>query len=124
MANLLQAAYNNIQGRITAIETCDPYMMTDVSLQVSIDDLGEFSIFSEEYKLGVDYRVASGYGATENTDGGTVVAMNGSAMTLVNGAGFGFDQEYMELKEEPSQWKDTMAKLLYLTVKVANIFFM
>lgn len=96
MANLLQAAYNSIQSKIASIETCDPYMMTDVSLQVSIDDLGEFSIFSEEYELGVDYRGAYKYGDTDNTRGGTVVSISGNAMTLLDGAGFDFNTVYME----------------------------
>ena len=90
---------------------CETSFITDISLQTSIDDMGEFSIFSEEYKLGVDYRNASGYGATENTEGGAVVAISGNAMTLKDSVGnnpyrgFDFDPEYMELKEASSQWK-------------------
>lgn len=105
MANLLQEAYNNIQGRITAIETCDPYMMTDVSLQVSIDDLGEFSIFSEEYELGVDYRGCN-YGDNENERTGTVVAISGQAKTLVDGAGFKFNSKFQEKEYDSTQWKE------------------
>jgi hypothetical protein len=111
MANALQSAYNSMQSVISSISVCAPAMELPVSLQVSIDDLGEFSIFSEEYKLGVDYRNASGYGATENTEGGAVVAISGNAMTLKDSVGnntyrgFDFDPEYMELKEAPSQWK-------------------
>ena len=112
MANALQSAYNNMQSVISSISVCTPAMELPVSLQVSIDDLGEFSIFSEEYKLGVDYRNASGYGATENTEGGSVVAISGRAMTLKDSTddnnpyrGFDFDPEYMELEEAPSQWK-------------------
>jgi Zn finger protein HypA/HybF involved in hydrogenase expression len=84
--------------------------ITDISLQVSIDDMGEFSIFSDEYTVGKDYRTADGYGKTQNICGGTVSAINGRAMTLKNSTsevyrGFKFDPEYMELEEDPSQWK-------------------
>ena len=105
MANLLQEAYNNIQSKIASIETCDPYMMTDVSLQVSIDDLGEFSIFSEEYELGVDYRGCN-YGDNENERTGTVVAISGQAMTLVDGAGFKFNSKFQEKEYDSTQWKE------------------
>lgn len=105
MANLLQAAYNSIQSKIASIETCDPYMMTDVSLQVSIDDMGEFSIFSEEYKLGVDYRGCN-YGDNENERTGTVVAISGQARTLVDGAGFKFNSKFQEKEYDSTQWKE------------------
>ena len=105
MANALETAYNAIQTIIPTIETCDPYIETDVSMQVSIDDLGEFSILSNEYELGIDYRVADGYGQDENTKGGTVVAISGQAMTLEDYyPGFGFNEEYMEKVYDPTQW--------------------
>ena len=90
---------------------CETSFITDISLQVSIDDMGEFSIFSEEYELGKDYRTAKEYGDTDNICGGTVTAIDGKAMTLKNSpsgeqySGFKFDPYYMELKEDPSQWK-------------------
>ena len=105
MSDLLNAAYNNIQTRIGAIDSCDPYMMTDVSLQVSIDDLGEFSILSNEYELGVDYRVADGFGSTANTKGGTVVAVDGRAMKLSSGCGFTFNEEFMEKNYDTEGWE-------------------
>lgn len=95
---------------------CKPAMQLPVSLQVSIDDLGEFSIFSEEYKLGTDYRVANDYVDTDNTRGGTVVSINGHAMRLKDMndsdadplktySGFTFDPKYMEMEEDDSQWE-------------------
>ena len=104
MSGLLNTVYNGIQGRIKALKTCEPYMMTDVSLQVSLDDFGEFSIFSKDYELGVDYRVASGYGATENTEYGTVVAIDGKAMKLTSGSGFTFDPKFMEKIYDDKAW--------------------
>ena len=84
---------------------CEPKFLTDISLQVSIDDMGEFSIFSEEYELGIDYRTGR-YGASANTHGGTVVAIDGKAMILRDGSpGFDFDPEYMEKYFNPDQWE-------------------
>ena len=96
---------------------CKPAMELPVSLQVSIDDLGEFSIFSEEYKLGTDYRVVNDYGDTDNTRGGTVVSIDGHAMRLKDMndsdadplktySGFTFNSEYMEMEEDDSQWEE------------------
>ena len=104
MSDTLDAAYTKIQGNISSITTCNPSMVTDVSLQVSLDDLGEFSIFSNEYELGTDYRVADGYGATGNTKGGTVVAIDGNAMILSSGCGFTFDDVYMEKNLDTEGW--------------------
>ena len=74
-----------------------PTMILPTELQTSIDDLGEKSIFSTEFELGVDYRVADGLTATKNTKGGTVVSMNGKSMILnQNSLGYTFDNVYME----------------------------
>lgn len=112
--------YNKLISTTFTIPTdesnfCKPAMELPVSLQVSIDDLGEFSIFSEEYKLGIDYRVANDYGDTDNTRGGTVVSINGHANRLKDMndpdadpnkiySGFTFDPKYMEMEEDDSQW--------------------
>jgi hypothetical protein len=105
MATLLNNAYNGMQSKITAIKTCDPYFMTDVSMQVSLDNLGEFSILSDEYKLGMDYRVSE-YGSSTNTKGGTVVAIEGMAMKLVSGCGFSFNEQFMEKTFDASGWTE------------------
>ena len=82
-----------------------PTIVSPLTMQVSIDNLGEFSIFSKEYELGIDYRTVpteSGATATRihyesgNTDSGTVVTMDGEAMILTSGAGFSYDATYME----------------------------
>lgn len=84
---------------------CETSFITDISLQVSIDDMGEFSIFSEEYELGKDYRTAKEYGDTDNICGGTVTAIDGKAMTLVSGTGFSFDSKYMEKYFDNGAWE-------------------
>lgn len=77
-----------------------PTVILPTELQLSIDDLGEFSIFSTEYELGKDYRVAH-YGDSANTYGGTVQTIDGVPMYFSgacqnNGLGFTFNPDYME----------------------------
>ena len=98
------AWYENIQDTIqrnnNIISGSDfcfiPSFIMPIELQLSIDDLGEFSIFSNDYELGKDYRVAR-YGDTENTHGGTVAIMNGRSIYLNrDGWGYSFDEDCME----------------------------
>ena len=77
-----------------------PTVILPTELQLSIDDLGEFSIFSTDYELGKDYRVAH-YGDSANTYGGTVQTIDGVPMYFSgacqnNGLGFTFNPDYME----------------------------
>ncbi len=117
MYNLFISTTFNIPTPSNEAKFRKPAMEFPVSLQVSIDDLGEFSIFSEEYKLGTDYRVANDYGDTDNTRGGTVVSIDGHAKRLKDMndsdadrrktySGFTFDPQYMEMEEDDSQWEE------------------
>ena len=79
-----------------------PTIILPTNLQVSIDDLGEMSIFSNEYELGVNYRTAH-YGDSGNTrigsehnSGGTVCTIDKRPMILYSGSGYQFDDVYME----------------------------
>ena len=92
-----EAIQENIIKKIDNENCAIPTIITPLSMQVSIDDLGEFSIFSKEYELGIDYRTAEGYGQSENTRHGTVVTMDKEAMILTGGSGFSYDTEYMEM---------------------------
>ena len=86
-------------------ECYEPFYIIPLELQNSIEDLGEFSIFSEEYEVGVDYRGASGYGETENTLSGTVVTKDGKSLILKDGyVGYTFDPKYMEAKFDEDAW--------------------
>ena len=95
--------YNQVQGKILSSinKSCSmPTIILPTELQLSIDDIGEFSIFSTDYELGLDYRVAH-YGDSANTYGGTVQTMDGIPMYLSgdcqnNGCGFTFNPDYME----------------------------
>ena len=96
--------YNSVQEvisanskTISASTSCfTPTIIMPTELQLSIDDLGEYSIFSKDYELGKDYRVAR-YGDTENTHGGTVTTMNGRSIYLNrDGWGYSFDEDCME----------------------------
>lgn len=91
--------YNKVQSKILSSisKPCSmPTIILPTELQLSIDDIGEFSIFSTDYELGKDYRVAH-YGDSANTHSGTVVTMDGNSMYLSGDSlGFSFNPEYME----------------------------
>ena len=100
--------YDDVQQRILDVKSIVkgrkncfiPTVILPTELQLSIDDLGEFSIFSTDYELGKDYRVAH-YGDSANTYGGTVQTIDGVPMYFSgacqnNGLGFTFNPDYME----------------------------
>lgn len=95
--------YNKVQSKILSSisKPCSmPTIILPTELQLSIDDIGEFSIFSTDYELGKDYRVAH-YGDSANTYGGTVQTIDGVPMYFSgacqnNGLGFTFNPDYME----------------------------
>lgn len=76
-------------------ECLTPTIILPLTIQVSIDDLGEESIFSKDYELGVDYRTANHY-ESANTSVGTVVTVSGESKILTSGKGFKFDETFME----------------------------
>ena len=86
-----------------------PYIIFPTELQTSIYDLGENTIFSKDYELGVDYRTAS-YGDTANTHSGTVVTMDGKSMILSGGSGYTFDPTFME--KAVDGWEDYTEKYM------------
>jgi len=104
--------YENVQQNITtnneiisANTNCFvPTIIMPIELQTSIDDLGQFSILSNDYELGKDYRVGR-YGDTENTYGGTVATIDGDSMYLdKDGLGYAFDEDYMEKRRDEEAW--------------------
>lgn len=83
-----------------------PHVISPIELQNSIEDLGEFTIFCEEYQDKRDYRMANGYGSTTNTKGGALVLKDGKLMALKDGElGYTFDDVYMESKFDDSAWE-------------------
>jgi len=97
---IMEKWYKRIQSNIlkSVNSACTmPTVILPTELQVSIDDLGEFSIFSKEYELGNDYRVAH-YGDSANTYGGTVTVMDGNSIYLDkdDAWGYAFSPDYME----------------------------
>lgn len=93
-----------------------PHIISPIELQNSIEDLGEFTIFCEEYKVGVDYRTGNGYGATANTKTGTYVIKDGEVKKLTNGKGYKFNTTFMENESDDSAWTS-----LPLSTSSANI---
>ena len=96
--------YSSIQSKIPT-SAIPPNIISPIEIQNSIEDLGEFTIFCEEYKVGVDYRVANGYGATANTKGGTIVTNGDEIMRLKDGKrGYKFNNTYMENEFDNASW--------------------
>lgn len=73
-----------------------PTIILPTELQVSTDDLGEFSILAKEYELGIDYRGTNDLTETTNTRVGTVATINGRSIILNEGSGYMFEPIYME----------------------------
>ena len=108
--------YGRIKQKITALNSTTlgsdgkpkpcflPRIISPIELQNSIEDLGEFTIFCEEYKVGVDYRTGDGYGATANTKTGTYVIKDGKVQKLTSGKGYKFDSTFMEKESDDSAW--------------------
>ena len=114
-------------------ECYEPFYITPISIQSSIDDLGEMSIFCEEYKEGVDYRTVeteiidvSGnpcpwssdteilsetlvHYESGNTHSGTSVIKDGKVYQLTSGSGYIFDSKYMETNFDKNGWNDLTA---------------
>lgn len=105
----MKSWYQSIQSKITALNNkisgCySPTIIMPIELQNSIEDLGEFTIFCEEYKVGVDYRGAK-KGAVENTEGGAYVEKDGKVLKLKDGKkGYKYDTTYMENLYDDSAW--------------------
>lgn len=115
--NRMKDWYNTLQGKILTEldDKCySSYTITQISIQSSIDDLGEMSIFCEEYKEGVDYRTIPTESAethtiihyeSGNTHSGTTVIMDGELYKLTSGSGYVFDSKYMETKFDKGGWE-------------------
>lgn len=113
--------YNNLQEKIAPMyefiqesEECFiPTMDDKIQLYNSLDDLGQYSIFSKEYELGIDYRTARHWDSA-NTNSGTVVEMRGETMILSdNAGGFCFSPYYMEKIYDEQSWKNYTEKYMH-----------
>lgn len=92
----------------------EPFYIMPIELQNSIEDLGEFTIFCEEYKAGIDYRTIPTESAetktiihfeSGNTHSGTTVLKDGVPQQLVSGMGYTYDDKYMEILPDDDGWK-------------------
>lgn len=111
----MAAWYSSLTIPSTVTNNCfNPYTITPISIQTSIDDLGEMSIFCEEYKEGVDYRTIPTESAdthtiihyeSGNTHSGTSVIKDGDIYKLTSGSGYIFDSKYMEKNFDDEGWE-------------------
>lgn len=115
MESWYQTIQSNIQSLNSKINDCySPTVIMPIELQNSIEDLGEFTIFCEEYKAGVDYRTIPTESAetktiihfeSGNTHSGTTVLKDGVPQQLVSGMGYTYDDKYMEILPDDDGWK-------------------
>lgn len=70
---------------------CEPFFSLKIQLGISIDDLGEFSIFYESWDGGTDYSYSDG--ASTN---GAIVQYNNQDWVLDNGKGYIYSNEFKE----------------------------
>lgn len=113
MYNKLRNWYQDVNARIIDdLPTNDgqcfgPMIYSHVYLQGSLENLGMEDNLSEEYQVGIDYRVANGLTATANTKGGTVISMSGDSLILQDGkSGFDFDNCLMEKYYDKTAFND------------------
>jgi len=114
MFNALKAWLNAVQRNIkdnkvyiSNNKACFiPTVIHPIQIETSIDDLGEKSIFSKEYELGIDYRTVKTTTSDDgkvtidynggNTNSGTTASVDGESVILSSGVGFNFDDVFME----------------------------
>lgn len=109
----LQSGISEINDAISSNTECFiPTMDDKIQLHNSLDDLGQYAIFSKEYEIGIDYRTAN-YGDTANTHGGTVIEISGDTMILKDGSdGFCFSRYYMDKVYDEDAWTDYTEKYI------------
>lgn len=90
MLNKLKNFINGITKQ-SALNYCKPFISINILLSTSIDDLGEFSIFYEDWEGGTDYSESNG----ELTNG-TVVKYNNQDWILNKGKGYIYSKEFKE----------------------------
>lgn len=70
---------------------CYPYFSIEIPLGITIDDLGEFSIFYENWEGGIDYSYSDG-----KLTNGAIVQYNNQDWVLDNGKGYIYSNEFKE----------------------------
>jgi hypothetical protein len=74
-------------------------------MQGNLHTNGEMTVLCEEYELDVDYRTASGFGATENDSVGTIVMSGDSLLRLDSGGGYTYNEYFMETIFDKYGWE-------------------
>jgi hypothetical protein len=74
---------------------CDAYAEIKVLLTNRIDDLGEESVFAEEWEGGIDYSVTN-YENSHITSHSPIISYNDNDYMLKSGKGFSFDSTFKE----------------------------
>ena len=92
-----------ITSSIVNPDNCDkliPKIEDKINISVSIDDMGEFSIFSNEYLLGEEYT------------SGEAMFMNNKSMYISAGTGYNYDDVIKEMVLNDVDWADYTDKYI------------
>lgn len=110
--------YNTIQTNISGytdivlddednvISCFTPSIIDHLELKNSLDNIGEFSILSPQYEVGIDYRGTTYSGSSNTRSGTTVINDEGTTLILKEGQGFCFSSDYMEKIFDSDDWDD------------------
>ena len=99
--NTIEALYDSCHNEWS--DDCFvPTVDDDINLEASIEDLGEFAIFSKEYKLGESV-----------TTNGDVMYRNGRTYTLTAGTGYEYDEVFKEMVINEDNWGDYTSSYIY-----------
>ena len=114
----LKTWYNKVQANLSLVKSIvepmidsgngacyQPNISVFISSLNSIENVGEYSIFSTEYDTETDYRTAK-YGDEINTRPGTIAAKDGVSLKLKNGAGYKYDEIYLEKLFDETAWDE------------------
>lgn len=69
----------------------EPELKINIKLSTSIDDLGEYSTFYEDWEGGIDYSYSNG-----NTNNGAIIQYNNQDWILEKGKGYIYSKEFKE----------------------------
>lgn len=114
----LKTWYNQVQSNLALVKSAIgglidagqaacyiPNISLYISSLNSIENVGEFSIFSTEYDTETDYRTAGKWNDA-NINGGTIVEKDGESLILkqASGAGYKFNSMYLEKQFDNGAW--------------------
>ena len=113
MTKWVAARDYEIKGKYSKSTEPKGWVMCQMALETDVANVGFYSQLSENYELGVDYRVSSLSSETNNMSG-TVVSYEGKPYILKknDSCGYTFDNDYKEMTFDDDAWSGYTQKYL------------